>query len=620
MKLTIPSVARTTLLSFCFAFVTIAGVVSSTAATVTRGPYLQLGTTNSVIVCWRTDVAMDSYVRFGTAPGVFTTTLSAASTVTDHALIVSGLQADTKYYYEIGSSSGWFSGDANDYFVTSPPVGVEKSTRLWVLGDSGTANASAAAVRNAYLTYSSPRPADLLLMLGDNAYNSGTDSEYQAGVFNMYPTTLQNTVLWPTIGNHDSSSAYFNIFNLPQNGEASGVPSGTEKYYSFDYGNIHFICLDSFSLSRSSSGAMYNWLQADLQSTTQQWAIAFWHHPPYSKGSHNSDAEVELIEMRQNFLPLLEAYDVDLVLSGHSHAYERSFLIDGHYGGSSTFTQAHKKDGGNGRVNGTGAYVKPAALTSHQGSVYVVAGSSGQVSGGALNHPAMFISLNQLGSLVIDINSNRLDLVFLKSDGTTGDYFTMIKTAPASNPPAAPTALSALTISSSQINLSWTDNSVDEDGFKVERSTNGTDFVQVAIIGANVANGADVGLSPSTTYFYRVRAFNAAGDSPYSNVAQATTGVGPVGATLIASNSVWKYLANGSDQGTAWRAPFFNDAAWASGAAELGYGDGGEATVVSFGPNSSAKYITTYFRKSFTVTGPAAYTNLLLQLVRDDGA
>ncbi|HWN96142.1 MAG TPA: fibronectin type III domain-containing protein, partial [Methylomirabilota bacterium] len=232
----------------------------------------------------------------------------------------------------------------------------------------------------------------------------------------------------------------------------------------------------------------------------------------------------------------------------------------------------------------------------------------------------MLVSLNQLGSLVIDIDNNRLDFVFLRTNALAGDYFTIIKSVPPTSPPLAPSALSATAVSSSAINLAWDDNSTDEDGFKIERSTDGIDFAQFAVVGANIAGGMDSSLNPSTTYYYRVRAFNAAGDSPYSNIAQATTLAGPLVATLIASNSVWKYLDTGVNQGTAWRSPSFNDTAWAAGAAELGYGDGGEATVVSFGPNSSAKYITTYFRKSFSVADPAAYTNLLLRLVRDDGA
>jgi hypothetical protein len=89
---------------------------------------------------------------------------------------------------------------------------------------------------------------------------------------------------------------------------------------------------------------------------------------------------------------------------------------------------------------------------------------------------------------------------------------------------------------------------------------------------------------------------------------------------LVATGSSWKYLDNGTDPGADWASTNFNDGAWAAGAAELGYGEGDEATVVSFGPNASAKYITTYFRRAFTLANPAVYTNVTVNLLRDDGA
>src|SRR4030095_13111765 len=93
-----------------------------------------------------------------------------------------------------------------------------------------------------------------------------------------------------------------------------------------------------------------------------------------------------------------------------------------------------------------------------------------------------------------------------------------------------------------------------------------------------------------------------------------------VDTTLIAFGSSWKYLDNGSNQGTAWRENGFPDGGWATGNAELGYGDGDEATVVSFGPNSGAKYITTYFRKTITIPNASIYLSAGLRLLRDDGA
>ena len=84
---------------------------------------------------------------------------------------------------------------------------------------------------------------------------------------------------------------------------------------------------------------------------------------------------------------------------------------------------------------------------------------------------------------------------------------------------------------------------------------------------------------------------------------------------------MWKYHDNGVDLGTAWRADGYGeDSSWQEGLAELGYGDGDEKTILSYGPNASSKYPTYYFRKTFTVADPAAYGPLSLTLLRDDGA
>jgi len=513
------------------------GQTGMPTAGVTRGAYLQMGTANQMTVRWRTNIATDSRVQFGTIQGTLSQTVDDANLTTEHEVRLTNLIANTKYFYSIGSTTQTLAGnDANHFFRTSPNSGQSAPYRIWVLGDSGTADANAQAVRNAYLNYNGSTYTNLLLMLGDNAYNNGTDAEYQAAVFDMYPGILRQTPLWSTIGNHDtanstnppSSLPYFQMFTLPANAEAGGVASGTEKYYSFNYGNIHFICLDSMTSSRAVSSAMLTWMQNDLAQNIQPWVVAFWHHPPYTKGSHNSDTETELIEMRQNVLPTLESYGVDLVLSGHSHSYERSFLIDGHYGASSTFISAMKKNAGGGRENIDGSYTK-SALNSHlpnEGAVYAVAGSSGRISGGLLNHPAMFVSLNNLGSMILDVNGNRLDAKFLRENGEIADYFTIIKGGtPPATPPNAPTGLTAMTVSDAQINLNWTDTSANEDGFKIERCKRATctNFAQIATVGANVTSFSNTGLTRNTAYRYRVRAYNASGNSNYSNVASATT-------------------------------------------------------------------------------------------------
>ena len=450
-------------------------------AAIVRGPYLQMGTPTSVLVRWRTDTASDSRVRFGTSSASLTSSRDVSTVTTEHQVSLEGLTPGTRYYYSVGSTTQVLAGgDASHFFQTSPAPGTRQAYRIWVLGDPGTGNSNQRAVRDAYATFNGTRHTDLWLMLGDNAYSDGTDSEYQTKLFEVYPQWLRQSVLWPTLGNHDGHSAssstlsgpYYENFTLPRAGEAGGVASGTEAYYSFDFGNIHFICLDSYDTDRSPGGTMATWLDQDLAANGRDWTIAFWHHPPYSKGSHDSDSSSGLIDMRENFLPILESWGVDLVLAGHSHSYERSFLLDGHYGDSSTLTPSMQLDSGDGRTDGSGAYSKPTpGPAPHEGAVYVVAGSSGQTSGGSLDHPAMYLSLNVLGSLVLDVDGGRLEAKFLDNVGGIRDHFTILKnagTGPRANFSASPTTGPA------PLQVAFTDLSTGATSWAWDLDNNGT--------------------------------------------------------------------------------------------------------------------------------------------------
>ena len=421
-------------------------IIAGPATTITRGPYLQFSTPTSIVIRWRTVLATDTRVVFGASIGALNSTNYNGLAVTDHIVTLTNLTPDSKYFYAISSTGGPTNGPStNHFFLTHPLPGTPKPVRIWVLGDAGLGSVAQNQVRDAFYAWNGTNTVHAWLQLGDNAYNNGTDAEYQTKFYDIYPTILRNSVTWSTLGNHDANNGdtspltdhpYFQMFNFPTAGEAGGVASGTEHYYSFDLGMVHFICLDSQAADRATNAAMATWLRLDLAANTNRWLVAFFHHPPYSKGSHDSDSETQLVEMRANFNPIMEAGGVDLVLCGHSHSYERSFLLDGHYGLSGTFSAVtNVVQPGSGReTNGTNAYLKPEHFTSaphtpigRRGTVYAVPGSSGQISGGTLNHPAMFLSLNVLGSVVLDIKTNRLDVVFLRETGASNDWFTIRK-------------------------------------------------------------------------------------------------------------------------------------------------------------------------------------------------
>ena len=408
-----------------------------------RGPYLQSGTMSNIIVRWRTDRAVESKVLFGSNPQQLSLQAIDPAPKTEHAVTLNDLQPDTRYYYGIASGSDVLAGGADYFFVTAPAA--PKPTRIWAIGDSGSASAGApgsAAVYARYREFTGSRYTDLWLMLGDNAYYNGTDAEYQRAVFDLFPELLRQTVLWSTMGNHETystepngSHAYFNNFTFPKAGQAGGEPSGTEHYYSFNYGNIHIVCLDSEESSRTPGSPMLTWLEEDLAGNTKDWTIAMWHSPPYTKGSHDSDNLFDnfgnMTDMRANIVPILERYGVDLVLCGHSHNYERSFLMDGHYGFSDSLMPSMIKDSGSGQPSDTGPYFKPGTGPNpNQGTVYVVAGSSGWATFQTGRHPIMHTALLQMGSLVLDINGQRLDAKFLRETGAIDDRFTIIKGAP----------------------------------------------------------------------------------------------------------------------------------------------------------------------------------------------
>ncbi len=402
-----------------------------------RAPYLQTLTDDSVTIRWQTRENRMGVLKYGQHLDHLNYTLLEDSVGKVHSITATDLQPNTRYYYSVGDISGYKDPDPEyDWFRTWTRGESGRSTRIWVIGDSGQPGEVSLAVRDAMMNWIEKNPRsnneylNLWLALGDLAYRSGTNEQFQAALFDTYPNVLRNQALWPVYGNHDSRRwTYFKLFTLPENGEAGGVASGTENYYAIDYENIHLVMLDTQDSSMKPGSDMLTWLKEDLAQNTKQWLIVAFHHPPYSKGSHNSDDRKDsagrMARVRENVLPILEAAAVDLILSGHSHMYERSHLMDCHYGQSTEFGEDNIVSKG---IHGQHReYRKPAENIAHSGAVYVVAGSSSKVDYGVLNHPAMVVSMEEAGSLVIDVEGNRLTSRFINEEGEVKDEFSIQK-------------------------------------------------------------------------------------------------------------------------------------------------------------------------------------------------
>jgi phosphodiesterase/alkaline phosphatase D-like protein len=496
--------------------------------------FLQQLSDTSVIVKWRGDAAA---ACIGTSASNMTTRVVATATAGDHKEAkFTGLTPDASYFYSVGGAP---TAPAAQTFRTAPTTGYpsnDGNTRIWVVGDSGTAGylhsdtSATVASTTAYpgvadavrqgmsaFTKSSGQNIDMLLMLGDNAYNNGDDANYQAAVFDTYKAELKNVALWPTIGNHEmgvvdgsalygypagtviagglSTSSnpnsyildkaainsptlmpYLNIFSTPIAGEAGGIASGTKQYYSFNYGKVHVVSLDSQLSARDTTqrATMKAWLDRDLAdaSTKADWTIVIFHHPPYSKGAnHDSDStsitlsiDKPQIDMRNEFVPVFQKYGVDVVLNGHSHSYERSYYMKDLFAGTPGVVNGDSKE----FVAATHAYGKGYSGRSAAGEeykktpgyvVYSAAGNGGKAdhdygSMGVvtewLNHAANVLQpfwnwvgaqvagssksgadhkrgLAIPGSVLIDANKDRLEVQMLNQTGQVLDQFLISK-------------------------------------------------------------------------------------------------------------------------------------------------------------------------------------------------
>ena len=583
-------------------------VVLCPVAFAQRAPYLQRLTSSEVTIVWRDAVASGA-VCWGTEQDALTERVTATTVGTQHEALIEGLAPLTEYYY--ATTDGACPGEAlpNDRFTTAPLAGSQDPFRVWVVGDSGTGGARQAEVRDAMLAYVGPSRPDLYVHVGDMAYSDGTTEQFTDNFFGMYSGVLRNTVCYPAIGNHEGNSSdsaletgpYYEAYVLPTDGRAGGLPSGTEAYYAFDHGNVHFIVLDSHDSPREPDGAMLTWMAADLAATDAQWLVAYWHHPAYTKGSHDSDDETQLIQMRENALPILESYGVDLVLAGHSHIYERSFLVRGAYD-TPTTAAGFIVDGGDGWLRGNGPY------DANQGTVYVTAGHGGAGISGPGNHPLMAITEWEQGSVILDVNGPSLTLRNIRRDGVVSDEMTLLKGQDDAVVLVSPRGGESVP-AGDPLPVRWIAPD-DTTQLNVEMSVDGgNNWFSVAAGTSN--DGVYEFATPLVqTDTARVRVSDADRPERVSSSGDFSL-VGSRDVDVIRFGGLWEYHDAEDSPPSDWAE---STGGWPTGNAELGYGDGDEVTeLLDTNPNVA----TVYFRRAIAVTGTV--TRAELEVVYDDG-
>jgi hypothetical protein len=412
----------------------------------------------TMTVRFRTDSPVNAEVSISTDAKTFTRTKKTGAASTEHTILIDSLTANRAYYYRVKTGTTTLS-DSTYFFKTAPAVGSSEKFRFWSLGDMYP-GVTQERVYEAFLKYNGATYTNFLMTVGDNTYNGGSDGGFQSNFFDVYQkgTFLRQSPLFMGIGNHDYGGyphvqdwpemGYYQIFNLPAKGELGGVPSGSEAYYSFDYGNVHFVSLDSFARGRDEKlltdpgSEQMAWLIKDLQNTKQRWKIVYFHHPPYTKGTYDSDVWANLTQPRLAVTPILEKYGVDVVLNGHSHVYERSKPIKGFTGVASEFNPAvHFTQTSSGKYNAS-ANSCPYLFTTNQASngvIYVVNGVGGATGAMRANapHPVMETSQPGIGgSMIFDIEGGRLDAKFLTENGAITDQFTIFKDLTVTDPAA----------------------------------------------------------------------------------------------------------------------------------------------------------------------------------------
>ena len=280
---------------------------------ISMGPYLQAPGATTMTIMWETSAPVTGRLQYGpTTEYAYRYDEPQAAVI--HQIRLTGLAPETRYHFRVLSPSDAAQPDERTgTFVTAP-----ESTTPFTFAAYGDSRADPVVHRALADRVLDAAPA-FFVHLGDFVSNGHDRSLWEHDFFTPAAALLGAAPLLPVIGNHENNAqGYYDFFAPP----AAESGSTTEAWYSCNYGCVHLIVLDS-QQDFSPRSAQYAWLLADLASPPAvgaAWRIVALHDPVYSSGLHGGNADVQ-----KYLVPVFESSRVNLVLSGHDHAYIRSF-------------------------------------------------------------------------------------------------------------------------------------------------------------------------------------------------------------------------------------------------------------------------------------------------------
>ncbi len=444
------------------------GPPQSKVLEVKHTPYLQLGDaplastgpgigdTDQITIVWQTvegggigepddffeveyrPVGAGSYLPAGPVETLDTGT----QTRINHAVTITGLNYHADYEYRVihkrQPATPVTVATYTGQFQTRLAPGDSTSFTLAAYGDSASINDSATMARfESVMSRITLLDPAFVSLLGDNIYDNGTHPELDARldptVAPIQSAFIRNHIEYYCNGNHDSGGTTHGVPSLdnyycpvPVQGVTSpiaGPANETAEFnYSFDYGLAHIVVIDSTAwggvnnddgvipwVTPQRQSAIAAWLEADLQASDAQWTIVCTHHPPVATLDKSDQTT-----MATMLIPILVSNDVDLLLVGHAHNYQRSYPLTG-YSGGAQFT-----------LDASDVYEKGDQV------IEVVAGTGGRdIRGGTPDSAATWLRSyfsgtngGEVGPLLVEVKPDELHVKFIfASDGSVRDEF-----------------------------------------------------------------------------------------------------------------------------------------------------------------------------------------------------